>query len=95
MKVRISVRFETLWFFGNRKEQPDHPRIWQAETMGITIRDSQFERTRPASRAAYNLGEDEPRVLLGKIHAPGHLHITSNTTAHKQKGTPGFEPGTC
>jgi hypothetical protein len=57
--------------------------------------DSQHEQTRLASQAAYTLGEDEPWVLLAKIRAPGLLRVTSNTTAEKQKGTPGFEPGTC
>ena len=41
------------------------------------------------------LGEDELRVMLRKIRAPGYPHVTSNTIFHKQKGTPGFEPGTC
>ena len=43
--------------------------------------DSQLDLTRLTSRAAYNLGEGELRVMLRDIH--------------KQKGTPGFEPGTC
>ena len=57
--------------------------------------DSQLDLTRLTSRAAYNLGEDELRVMLRKIRAPGYPHVTSNTIFHKQKGTPGFEPGTC
>ena len=57
--------------------------------------ESQLDLTRLPSRAAYNLGEDELRVMLGKIRAPGYPHVTSNTIFHKQKGTPGFEPGTC